>query len=503
MGKGKLVAGIIILIVGVGLFPGGLGLDKLIDRRMDESITTSFLLIRADATPYARSMVLTEITPESLLSLKNFTEQLLPAIINTSIGSNLIKDTIYNLSQYIDIGLAAYMFFNDPTFTIDTDGNHSIQGISEFTGMGNLGFTNNSITLTTSRLWDTPVTGVGFQYYISEYNYVLDFEAENPGNTTARDQMGSRYNSTWVQIESLISYFYNHLFPLVASLGHLPYGNVDPTTVKYYFYMQWNSTSFIPNKWVLYFNTTQISGWEYKRFDLNITQADALWNPADPLSPVNADGIQVWEDSLTNTTIGETLKTHFEINNAILIHLQDYYFQEDKREQVIGLIFGQIRGRSVSEFAYDKFLEQWVTGEVLGFHVNALNPLYIGFELNTTGIDVGVARALWTADTINSLRNVTGIRIWLNLARGSNPSATDLYAELRDQFGLTNDQMDLILNWTLEFREISIDIVYAAQGFPNHPDTMKIYVKTGSFIVGGIVAFVGLMLLIGALKKKR
>ncbi len=70
MGKGKLVAGIILLIIGVGLIPASFGMNNLLEQRMDESVGSSFYSIRGNVLPYTLELTYAEATPPALLAIK-------------------------------------------------------------------------------------------------------------------------------------------------------------------------------------------------------------------------------------------------------------------------------------------------------------------------------------------------------------------------------------------------------------------------------------------------
>ena len=134
MGKGKLVAGIILIVIGVGMIPASIGLDNLIEQRMDESISLSFLRIRQAYLPSAEAYALTESIPDTMQELKEKALPDMPSFANGTITVQEMKAVIDDLTTSIGKDEALNLFFNDPSWTIITSSNYDIEGVSENNG---------------------------------------------------------------------------------------------------------------------------------------------------------------------------------------------------------------------------------------------------------------------------------------------------------------------------------------------------------------------------------
>ena len=153
MGKGKLIAGIILLVIGVGLIPASFGMNNLLEKRMDESVTSSINSIRYALLPITQEMAYAEAIPGSLLALKTVAEPNVPGLVNGSISYYTLDDIIDDLTIYVGSEAnATELFFNDPAWTVSTDSNYSVQGISEYSGLGNLSFTPLAKTRTWTKI---------------------------------------------------------------------------------------------------------------------------------------------------------------------------------------------------------------------------------------------------------------------------------------------------------------------------------------------------------------
>ncbi len=169
MGKGKLVVGIIVLIIGVGLIPASIGMDKQIDNRMDTAIIIGFTQTRSEFISEAELYAIQEIIPDAMVGLKDYQTNFMPRLVNGSVSAQSLNAIINDLASSIGLENATDLFFNDPSWTVSTSGNYDIEGISEYIGMGNLTYSADSQTSIYNFL-----TGSGSGSNV--FNYINDIE---------------------------------------------------------------------------------------------------------------------------------------------------------------------------------------------------------------------------------------------------------------------------------------------------------------------------------------
>ncbi|MHA1452445.1 MAG: hypothetical protein ACTSRD_06255, partial [Promethearchaeota archaeon] len=355
MGKGKLVAGIILLIIGVGLIPASFGMNNLLEQRMDESVGTSLLSMRMDLLPLAYELAYADATPPALLAIKNAAEPDLPAIVNGSVTYYTIRDVINDLTTYIGETNATEWLFNDPSWTVNTDSNYSIQGISEYSGSGNLSFTPLGITRTFNKIKDTGHLGSGVNDYLAVYEAAI-------GDVPAQDVMAAAYNSTWDQIQNVSAYIQDYIFPLVPTLGGFPFA-ATAATAEDFFYMQWVNSSAVPGTWEIDVETDDYEVWEYEKYDLDFAEVYALWDTLNTSAPLNDEGIVSWYKSGANASLATELTTLFNLSPSQYDNLMLYFFDEDNKEDIFGPIFEDIQTETIRNLAYDILYLQWSNGE--------------------------------------------------------------------------------------------------------------------------------------------
>ncbi|TFG18100.1 MAG: hypothetical protein EU530_09750 [Promethearchaeota archaeon] len=498
MGKGKLVAGIILLIIGVGLIPASFGMNNLLIRRMDESIGTSFYSIQGNLLPYTFELTYAEATPPALLALKAVAETDIPGVVNGSVTYYAIRDVITDLATYIGETNATELFFNDPAWTVNTDSNYSIIGISEYSGLGNLSFTKLAISRTYAKFKESGHLGIGVLDYLSDYEDAIS-------SIPTRDALTLYFNSTWEQISNVSAYIYDYIFPQIPTLGGFPYA-ATPATAEDFFFMQWVNSSIVPGTWRISVLGTNYNIWEYKQYDLRLNETRDLWDPLNTSAPLNDEGIFEWYYSSNNATLANELTTKFNLNQTQYENLMRYFFTRSNKEKIFGPIYAGLQPYSISTLASDKVYLQWANGEYFPNGIAFINLFYEGFEVSfppeSVGIDVATARLLWNGNTLHGLANTTGVHLWFELARSTEPDTT-VYNMLRTEFGLTTTQMDEILTWLIVFEPNSLDILNEDQDLDYHPEVMAQYLTTGSYITAGIIGFIGLMFTLTSFKKER
>ena len=146
-GKGKLILGIVFMIVGVTLISAGDVLDNRINEQMDLSIPEYLFKIRDWAYPTVDRHVKYEAIPDTMEALKDIASALIPEMVNTTVSLNETINTVNDLSIAEGMATALDWFFNDPAWSTTTSGVYDIQGISEFGGLGDLSFTPTAQSL--------------------------------------------------------------------------------------------------------------------------------------------------------------------------------------------------------------------------------------------------------------------------------------------------------------------------------------------------------------------
>ncbi|MFX0030404.1 MAG: hypothetical protein ACFE8B_14425, partial [Candidatus Hermodarchaeota archaeon] len=151
------------------------------------------------------------------------------------------------------------------------------------------------------------------------------------------------------------------------------------------------------------------------------------------------------------------------------------------------------------------FYEQWahgtINGDVIlpdGFLSRRTPPIYgppyfeIGLMYSTALLDVQVL-ALWDETSDASLVTVTGINNWYKAEKGNT-----VYTWLQVQnHGLTSAQMDLILQWLPQFRDVTVNkLAKDDKNLPMEPydlgQTLALSLGAG----GGALAALGVIFLI-------
>ncbi len=419
-------------------------------------------------------------------------------MVNGSVTYYAIRDVITDLATYIGETNATELFFNDPAWNATTGNNYSIIGISEYSGLGNLSFTNLAISRTYDKFKESGHLGIGVLDYLSDYEDAIS-------DIPIRDALTLYFNSTWEQISNVSAYIYDYIFPRIPSLGGFPFA-ATPATAEDFFFMQWVNSSIVPGTWRISVLGTNYNVWEYELYDLSLNETRDLWDPLNTSAPLNDEGIFKWYYSSNNATLANELIADFNLNQTKYENLMSYFFSRYNKQNIFGPIYANLQPSSINTLAYDKIYSQWANGDYYSNGITFINPFYEGFEVSfppeSIGIDVPTARLLWQGNTLNGLANKTGVHLWFGLARSTEPDTT-IYTNLRTEFGLTTTQMDAILTWIVEFQPNSVNILAQDQDLDYHPDVMVKFVTTGSYITAGIIGFIGLMFTLTSFRKER
>ena len=305
MGKTKLVAGIILLIIGLGVLPAGLIIDRRINSELDAAIPSTLIGIRDGFIPTATELIKFVGTPDGLLGIANDIGYQLGEMVNATVAANTINTTIFELGKSVTDPVAKDLFFNDPNWNITTGILVPI-GISQNAGE-DLGFTTSAIDnlLFGNASYPGLITdlslGSGVIGYLGVY--------QDADTTEERNDMSEAYNATWVQLSRVNNYLLDYLYPIVPLLGGYPYEQPnDPNYPKVYFLMQWANATFdndgitLPvgggiDAWELGIDySTNVSVYDPSGFSIDLCLA--LWDESDASSPFNTtsdfnDGLPV------------------------------------------------------------------------------------------------------------------------------------------------------------------------------------------------------------------
>jgi hypothetical protein len=530
MGKAKLVLGILLLVVGAGVLPTGYVLHGNIESRLDEAIPETLLTIRDEFLPEVAEMVKFEAIAPAALGIRDALSPQIPYLLNGSISVQTINQTLATLASSIGYTSAFNMFFNDPlwsTTTIPFGGPFPIDSISEVLGQS-LGFSADAQTAilfgngsSYPGITGDNVTGSGIYEFLQKYNNAL--APLDPELVATRKQnMKDAYDSTWDQLTNITTYINSYLFPSVPSLGPLPFP-ADESTQETYFLMQWANAT-LEDEGITLTLSSDVVAWEIginydngtihhhpSNFTLSLTED--LWNALDPYSPFNYDdgGFHMWYASLSNTTIALAIQDHFNMDPTNYSYFVSYLFDEDFRERVIVPVVEYVQEMNFENVVLEAFYAQWSTGELIPEGISSLGPEYAVFEgfevaLPPTDFYLGPRSTnLWDPNNTLSLTNPSGIQDWLLIARlepDEDLAERIQFAQINEEFSMSEYRVVLTAEWVLRFRNNILPILSVQSGlFFMHPTEFSNMLSVGGFIAGGVLAFLGVIVILSYRKR--
>ena len=191
-----------------------------------------------------------------------------------------------------------------------------------------------------------------------------------------------------------------------------------------------------------------------------------LWNGSNPYSLFNMDGMQYWVDAKDNITTKDLLKTEFGLTEIQVNMILDWLWdgEESFSEYLVPILVNSEQGYNmpIEDLAQILFMEQWANGTILGetMYEGGLDfgELVDGIPEGSTGFEVGypiptnmtaqVVKKLWNGSNPYSLFNMDGMQYWVDAK--DNITTKDL---LKTEFGLTEMQMEMILDWLWDGEE--------------------------------------------------
>jgi hypothetical protein len=528
MGKTKLFVGLILLIVGAGLIPTGIVLDNKLNEGLDAAIPGALLEIRDGFLPAATEMIKFEAIPEALVGLKDELEPQIPYLLNGSITAQTINGTITSLAVSVGITTAKDMFFNDLVWSTSTSGAFPINSISEVMGQS-LGFTaaSQDYILYGNGPYPGLITdltqGDGIFGFLQRY-----LQSVTPSQQSA---MSLFYNATWEQLGNVSAYLSNYMFPLVPTLGGLPFP-ADSTYAPIYFHMQWANASLVPTGIPLPIGAG-IVAWEIgvdfvsdvainNPSDFLLTLSTALWDVTNITSPFNTttdsnDGYHDWYGATLNSTRKAELMTIYEMSTAQFDLFTDYLFDEAFRDRVVVPLVEEAYEQTFADIVLDAFYLQWSVGALIPTGISSLGPEYenlAGFEIilpadNPEGafsISLADCRNMWDPENTVALVDGVGIRDWLSLARieddyrssrSQNVVGSIEYPIISGEFlSLNLGKIITMADWLLNFRNnILPNLALESGEFFMHPTELANMVSTVGITAGGLLGFLGIILI--------
>ena len=214
-----------------------------------------------------------------------------------------------------------------------------------------------------------------------------------------------------------------------------------------------------------------------------------LWNKSNPYSFLDVDGIYKWYDARLGNDTDEyqELLTYYETlpgYNDTYWSENDTYgeadwgFNETDMDLILDWLWGNGGGWEQGSFYYDIFpqlltndiafqilLEQWAYGSIRGetlyyggfplpLGTNTVYGLELGFQgagrpVIPAEMPVDTAIALWDTSSEFSLTSKAGITKWFAAVDGN----LETYSTLQSEFGLSDFDMYLLMQWIPNFQE--------------------------------------------------
>lgn len=436
LNKSKVNISVILLAIGIGLLPTGFITSGFITDQIGENIPNTILHIHEEAISEIEAQYLglgiTEVLPviknqetknikdeivevrfipSSLLYLKNLTMPLFLERINGSMTTDLIRDSLADVSEDILANIngplsaqiindtleqviisysttpvfARDLFFNNYTFQIDYDtsiNGTSIKGVSEYATSS-----SNSINFTATaqeRLLEGYLSYPGLIQDVENGTGILEFMELYENATIDPDTynitMQNAYDSTWNQLTSLATYVSSYLW---ASVIPQTWNNtINPseyatTRSKELFFNDedWSSSTknITPIAGISEYGTVELSNLSYS----TIAQQRILYgNGDDPgilenefLGQGVLDYLIYYEETSGNATIqSEYNATYYQLNNLTA------YITQHIMEVIIPAQLA-LEGETLESAGLRDFYIQWTNASFFtdGIKINELS----------------------------------------------------------------------------------------------------------------------------------
>jgi hypothetical protein len=296
--------------------------------------------------------------------------------------------------------------------------------------------------------------GTGVNDYI-DYYWTADYFNNILADSAPLTAMENGYNATWSWQLSAIAYWLDMIITYyVPGAFFATYGITVQDAIDNGFYIQWANGTLIPAG----IDLGGFKGYEAGLPDptnITLSTSIALWDPLNPLSFTNDDGILVWAGAMGgNTTLQTLLMTTFSITAAQLTIVLSWL--NNFITNITPVLVLADTGKTINELATLALYEQWANGTIFGEVVlpngflgeispSLGGPAYFEVGLPTaSGLSLAESLDLWDELNTNTFVDGDGYKaIWLPAMQGNTTSQATLISE----FGISTGELTALLNW--------------------------------------------------------
>ena len=514
--KSKLIVGLVLLAVGAGLVPTGFFINQYLVDQVYEGVPEALLKIKDDATESLEEQIPGLATPDVLNDLKEEAIAQLPLIINGSGAALAINQSIEGAAAIAgDYDVAKEDFFNSPTFQADYSPFIPLilQGISDYydTLAGNNDLVNLSYTTNAQNYLlygNEPLPGLitDLELGLGLLGYMELYLNASLGVPGVNATMQLFYNANWNQLSALAGYIQNYLWEGVVKSQY------SPLTIEQYaeivFYAQWANGTFVEDGIDLSLfksgvppGTTGLEAGIPTPTNITVSTCMNLWDDSNPLSFVNDLGIMAWLNASYQTTIEIAFSISTPQYLLVLVWLGNFV------TTLTPVLIEAETGYTIPTLALFAFYEQWANGTIFGesilpegFLSERDPPIYgppyfeVGLTEGATGLTLTQTMSLWDEASEFSLVTVSGINKWYS----AKPFNSTAYVALKlYNGGLTDVQMEQILDWLPKFRDDIVNkLAKDDKDLPMEPYDLGMAILIGLGVGGGALAAVGIIFLI-------
>ena len=499
--KSKLIIAIVLIAVGAGLVPTGLVTNDIMREQVYDGVPEALLGIKAEAIPSIEGvipvlgapevlkgifdeaavqlepMLTVSSTPLSLLGLRSQINASIPDLIDMVTTANIIATSLSWAEATYGEGNGSEYLFNDIYYT---DGWVGLVGVTNFFNssifpIANLsytptaqqrlladGFFNAFINDYYSAYFPMPVSGLisdldmgsGVNDYISYY-WTADYFTDTLADTVPENAMTSGYNATWSWQLTAIAYWIDMIINYyVPGVFYSNYGITVQDAIDNGFYIQWANGTLIPTG----VDLGGFKGYEAglpNPTNITLSTSRALWNPLNPLSFTNDDGIWIWVGAMGgNATLQGLLSSTFSLTAGQLTILLGWL--NNVITNITPALVLSSTGKTINALSTLALYEQWANGtifgesEIPGGFLGEITSAWAGapyFEVGlptASGLSLAECLSLW-----NPLLDKTFIygesfeNLWLPAMLGDVTSQGTIIAT----FGISVGELTALLTW--------------------------------------------------------
>jgi hypothetical protein len=244
-----------------------------------------------------------------------------------------------------------------------------------------------------------------------------------------------------------------------------------------------------------------------EKSNISLSSGRALFDSSNTSSFIHIDGILKWIDAYEGDTAAQNeIIGTFNLNANQLDIITTWLFAT-MRYDIVPLLGHSYTGSRIGTHAQAEFYRQWADGKlftsgmVIG-PILGLDPVS-GWELGiptATNINGSVSALLWSEAEDLSLVHYKGISNWFKAM-----VASDFYNYLAYYYGLTDTQMDAILEWLRNIRaDYVVIIIQQAANLPIDHYTLGNNLFFGFMIAGFVITGLGAVgVILLTISKKR